>query len=85
MINVFNLIEGLIGLLESRRVQDAAYIGCMKSGEVVAEEFVSYSTFLNSPVFENIFKLFNFQTWVLVFRGGQWYEPEWWKFGDEKS
>ncbi|ESQ46606.1 hypothetical protein EUTSA_v10000224mg [Eutrema salsugineum] len=48
-------LEGLIGLLESRRGQDAAYIGCMKSGEVVAEE------------------------------GGQWYEPEWWKFGDEKS
>lgn len=48
-------LEGLIGLLESRRGQDASYIGCMKSGEVVAQE------------------------------GGQWYEPEWWKFGDEKS
>ncbi|KAJ0248186.1 Hydroxyproline O-galactosyltransferase HPGT2 [Hirschfeldia incana] len=48
-------LEGLIGLLESRRGQDASYIGCMKSGEVVTEQ------------------------------GGQWYEPEWWKFGDEKS
>ncbi|XP_010526227.1 PREDICTED: hydroxyproline O-galactosyltransferase HPGT3 [Tarenaya hassleriana] len=48
-------LEGLIGLLESRRDQDGAYIGCMKSGEVVAEE------------------------------GRQWYEPDWWKFGDEKS
>lgn len=38
----------MIGLLESRRGQDAAYIGCMKSGEVVAEEFVSY---LNSLTF----------------------------------
>ncbi|KAJ4890627.1 hypothetical protein Rs2_30375 [Raphanus sativus] len=48
-------LEGLISLLESRRGQDASYIGCMKSGEVVTE------------------------------KGGQWYEPEWWKFGDEKS
>ncbi|KAB2072164.1 hypothetical protein ES319_A08G272700v1 [Gossypium barbadense] len=47
--------EGLIGLLEHRRHQDSAYIGCMKSGEVVSEE------------------------------GKLWYEPEWWKFGDEKS
>ncbi|TYJ24730.1 hypothetical protein E1A91_A08G281400v1 [Gossypium mustelinum] len=48
-------LEGLIGLLEHRRHQDSAYIGCMKSGEVVSEE------------------------------GKLWYEPEWWKFGDEKS
>ncbi|KFK32583.1 hypothetical protein AALP_AA6G262100 [Arabis alpina] len=48
-------LEGLISLLESRRDQGAAYIGCMKSGEVVVEE------------------------------GEQWFEPEWWKFGDEKS
>ncbi|CAH2060502.1 unnamed protein product [Thlaspi arvense] len=48
-------LEELIRLLESRRGQDSTYIGCMKSGEVVAEE------------------------------GGQWYEPEWWKFGDQKS
>ncbi|XP_017624214.1 hydroxyproline O-galactosyltransferase HPGT3 isoform X1 [Gossypium arboreum] len=48
-------LEGLIGLLEHRRRQDSAYIGCMKSGEVLSEE------------------------------GKLWYEPEWWKFGDEKS
>lgn len=61
------LIEGLIGLLESRRGQDAAYIGCMKSGEVVAEEFVSYSTLLNSRVFDNICKLNLFpSTWVFL-------------------
>ncbi|XP_052491348.1 hydroxyproline O-galactosyltransferase HPGT3 isoform X2 [Gossypium raimondii] len=48
-------LEGLIGLLEHRRRQDSAYIGCMKSGEVVSEE------------------------------GKLWYEPDWWKFGDEKS
>ncbi|OMO61627.1 Glycosyl transferase, family 31, partial [Corchorus capsularis] len=48
-------LEGLIGLLERRRGQDSAYIGCMKSGEVVAEE------------------------------GRPWYEPDWWKFGDEKT
>ncbi|XVF48329.1 hypothetical protein PTKIN_Ptkin03bG0181400 [Pterospermum kingtungense] len=48
-------LEGLVGLLERRRGQDSAYIGCMKSGEVVAEE------------------------------GKPWYEPEWWKFGDEKT
>lgn len=43
--------EGLIGLLESRRGQDASYIGCMKSGEVVTEEFVSHTTLLNSLIF----------------------------------
>ncbi|MBA0626453.1 hypothetical protein Godav_004119 [Gossypium davidsonii] len=48
-------LEGLIGLLEHRRGQDSAYVGCMKSGEVVSEE------------------------------GKDWYEPDWWKFGDEKS
>ncbi|KAL3500912.1 hypothetical protein ACH5RR_040005 [Cinchona calisaya] len=48
-------LEGLIELLQSRRGQESAYMGCMKSGEVVAEE------------------------------GKPWYEPEWWKFGDEKS
>lgn len=39
------LTEALIGLLDRSRGQDGAYIGCMKSGEVVAEEyiFISYS------------------------------------------
>lgn len=40
MTNVFDLTEGMIGLLESRRGQDGAYIGCMKSGDVITEEFV---------------------------------------------
>ncbi|XP_023546298.1 hydroxyproline O-galactosyltransferase HPGT3-like isoform X1 [Cucurbita pepo subsp. pepo] len=48
-------LEGLIELLEHRRGQDGTYIGCMKSGDVIAEE------------------------------GKDWYEPEWWKFGDKKS
>lgn len=48
-------LDGLISMLESRREQDSAYIGCMKSGDVVSEE--------NKP----------------------WYEPDWWKFGEEKS
>lgn len=48
-------LEGLIGLLDRSRGQESAYIGCMKSGDVVTEE------------------------------GRQWYEPEWWKFGDGKS
>ncbi|KAL6345601.1 hypothetical protein AAG906_017331 [Vitis piasezkii] len=48
-------LDGLISLLESRRGQDSAYIGCMKSGDVITEA------------------------------GRPWYEPEWWKFGDEKS
>ncbi|KAK7849860.1 hydroxyproline o-galactosyltransferase hpgt2 [Quercus suber] len=48
-------LEALIGLLERRRGQDGAYIGCMKSGDVISEE------------------------------GKPWYEPDWWKFGDEKS
>ncbi|KAI3973924.1 hypothetical protein MKX01_030500 [Papaver californicum] len=37
------------------RDQSGAYIGCMKSGDVINE------------------------------LGKSWYEPEWWKFGDEKS
>lgn len=32
------LADELIELIQSRRGQDSAYIGCMKSGEVVAEE-----------------------------------------------
>lgn len=48
-------LEGLIGLLDRRRRQSGAYIGCMKSGDVISEE------------------------------GKTWYEPDWWKFGDEKS
>ncbi|XP_074287096.1 hydroxyproline O-galactosyltransferase HPGT3 [Silene latifolia] len=48
-------LDGLIGLLESRRDQHNAYIGCMKSGDVISEE------------------------------GKQWYEPDWWKFGDQKT
>lgn len=48
-------LEGLIALLDRRRGQDGAYIGCMKSGDVISEE------------------------------GKLWYEPDWWKFGDEKS
>ncbi|XP_044463655.1 hydroxyproline O-galactosyltransferase HPGT2-like isoform X2 [Mangifera indica] len=31
-------LEGLIGLLDRSRGQDSAYIGCMKSGDVVTEE-----------------------------------------------
>ncbi|KAM2067273.1 hypothetical protein ACFX1T_043623 [Malus domestica] len=47
--------KGLIGLLEHRCAQEGAYIGCMKSGDVISEE------------------------------GKSWYEPDWWKFGDQKS
>lgn len=32
--------EALIDLLDHSRDQDGAYIGCMKSGEVVSEEYV---------------------------------------------
>ncbi|KAL8503690.1 hypothetical protein ACS0TY_022422 [Phlomoides rotata] len=53
--NVDLKLDDLIELLQSRRGQDNAYIGCMKSGEVITEE------------------------------GRPWYEPEWWKFGDQKS
>ncbi|EPS70540.1 hypothetical protein M569_04220, partial [Genlisea aurea] len=48
-------IGGFLEILHCRHGQDNAYIGCMKSGEVVADG------------------------------GRQWYEPEWWKFGDQKS
>ncbi|KAM1774420.1 hypothetical protein ACFX1R_045814 [Malus domestica] len=47
--------KGLIGLLEHRCAQEGAYIGCMKSGDVISEE------------------------------GKSWYEPDRWKFGDQKS
>ncbi|XP_051129260.1 hydroxyproline O-galactosyltransferase HPGT3-like isoform X2 [Andrographis paniculata] len=53
--NVDLKFDELIELLQSHRGQDNGYIGCMKSGEVVAE------------------------------KGRPWYEPEWWKFGDQKS
>ncbi|CAL5431354.1 unnamed protein product [Camellia sinensis] len=52
-------LDGLVELLESRRGQDSAYIGCMKSGDVITED--------------------------LSGTGKPWYEPDWWKFGDEKS
>ncbi|XP_077222302.1 hydroxyproline O-galactosyltransferase HPGT3-like isoform X2 [Tasmannia lanceolata] len=48
-------LDGFIGILESHRGQHGAYMGCMKSGDVISDE------------------------------GKPWYEPEWWKFGDEKS
>ncbi|KAL8501773.1 hypothetical protein ACS0TY_021045 [Phlomoides rotata] len=48
-------LDGLVELLKSHHNKDSAYIGCMKSGDVVVEE------------------------------GKPWYEPEWWKFGDQKS
>ncbi|XP_077237982.1 hydroxyproline O-galactosyltransferase HPGT3-like [Tasmannia lanceolata] len=48
-------LDGLIGILESHRGQHGAYMGCMKSGDVISDE------------------------------GKPWYEPEWWKFGDNKS
>lgn len=53
--NVDLKFDELIELLERHRGQENAYLGCMKSGEVVAE------------------------------KGKPWYEPEWWKFGDQKS
>ncbi|KAL8063043.1 hypothetical protein ABFS82_01G002300 [Erythranthe guttata] len=53
--NVDINFDGLVELLRNRRDQDGAYIGCMKSGDVVVEE------------------------------GKPWYEPDWWKFGDQKS
>lgn len=37
------LTEGLIELLDRRRGQDGAYIGCMKSGDVISEEYVLLS------------------------------------------
>ena len=41
-----HMTEVLIGLLEHRRGQNSSYIGCMKSGDVVAEEYVLYFTFV---------------------------------------
>lgn len=39
------MAEALIGLLERRRGQDGAYIGCMKSGDVISEEYILYYIF----------------------------------------
>ncbi|KAH7287602.1 hypothetical protein KP509_32G064800 [Ceratopteris richardii] len=47
-------IDELVKLLHSYSDKPRAYIGCMKSGEVIPEE------------------------------GKEWYEKEWWKFGDGK-
>ncbi|XAR71001.1 Galactosylxylosylprotein 3-beta-galactosyltransferase [Bertholletia excelsa] len=55
LVKLMSFIYGLIELLEKRRGQDSAYVGCMKSGDVV--------TVIGKP----------------------WFEPDWWKFGDEKS
>ncbi|XP_078443123.1 hydroxyproline O-galactosyltransferase HPGT3-like [Wolffia australiana] len=47
-------VDGLIETLQKHRNKNSTYLGCMKSGSVIAEE------------------------------GKRWYEPEWWRFGDEK-
>lgn len=39
------LSDGLIGILESHRGQQGAYIGCMKSGDVISEEYVIHFFF----------------------------------------
>ncbi|MBA0867858.1 hypothetical protein Goshw_005040 [Gossypium schwendimanii] len=83
-------LEGLIGLLEHRRGQDSAYVGCMKSGEVVSEESGKIFILLNGTlslsclhpkVLSSAFEYLKF----VYSRGKDWYEPDWWKFGDEKS
>lgn len=43
---IAGLTEGLIGVLDHRRGQDGAYIGCMKSGEVVTEEYILWFNIL---------------------------------------
>lgn len=64
MFFFFDLTEGLIGLLESRRGQDGAYIGCMKSGDVVTQEFVYTQLYsVNIVIDHYTFSLF-------IFHGG---------------
>ncbi|KAG6537129.1 hypothetical protein ZIOFF_002211 [Zingiber officinale] len=88
-------IDGLIEILDSRRGGHGLYIGCMKSGSVISEE---YAFKLNSGESGNVENDHSFVLalvncyWVSVTiristatRGQQWYEPEWWKFGDGKS
>ncbi|KAK3020360.1 hypothetical protein RJ639_047813 [Escallonia herrerae] len=73
-------LDGLIKLLQSRRGQDSAYIGCMKSGEVVSEEDLSATT----PE-AGLGAIGHRKCSPKMLRGRPWYEPEWWKFGDEKT
>lgn len=35
--------DGLVGILESHRGKKGAYIGCMKSGEIISEEYAFFS------------------------------------------
>lgn len=35
--------DGLVGILESHRGKKGAYIGCMKSGEIISEEYALFS------------------------------------------
>ncbi|CAL5429028.1 unnamed protein product [Camellia sinensis] len=143
-------LDGLVELLESRRGQDSAYIGCMKSGDVITEDVCQgrigcttwyFDAWRHKPgvgflsrlkiragawellflgghiymyiapqggqrlllpfvlgthsFFEMVWGtqillgmeklLLRFLTPVRALKGKPWYEPDWWKFGDEKS
>lgn len=43
MILIFASARGLIEMLDRRRGQDGAYIGCMKSGTVITEEYTLHN------------------------------------------
>ncbi|GAU15078.1 hypothetical protein TSUD_08160 [Trifolium subterraneum] len=46
-------LEGLIALLDRRRGQDGAYIGCMKSGDVISEEYFLLSELVLIIIYDN--------------------------------
>ncbi|URE41311.1 Galactosyltransferase [Musa troglodytarum] len=78
-------LNGLIEILESRRGGHGLYMGCMKSGVVISEEYILQ--LLNNIIDDISCKIYILLTFVhlSIFRGRQWYEPEWWKFGEAKS
>ncbi|THG17337.1 hypothetical protein TEA_018316 [Camellia sinensis var. sinensis] len=115
-------LDGLVELLESRRGQDSAYIGCMKSGDVITEEDVlvalhgilmhgginqewvfcrdsrlglgrgnscfwevTYTCILLHKEDKGYYYLLYWGPNLSLKWGKPWYEPDWWKFGDEKS
>ncbi|XP_058209690.1 probable beta-1,3-galactosyltransferase 2 isoform X1 [Rhododendron vialii] len=62
--------------LARHRSKPLAYIGCMKSGPVLAQK---YAMLLSSSTHS----CFLFLTCFLVNRGVRYHEPEYWKFGEE--
>ncbi|ONK60267.1 uncharacterized protein A4U43_C08F16260, partial [Asparagus officinalis] len=88
-------LDGLIEILESHRGRNGVYMGCMKSGSVITDENhalkmgkSSRKTLHNCHECEESARHAGMPQSLLRIpstKGKQWYEPQWWKFGDGKS